>query len=66
VVAALSGSVLADVVLTALRLSAVVWSVALLIPMASIAIEVALVVILVVRIQAVMSLAATATLRFDL
>ena len=66
VVAALSGSVLADVVLTALRLSAVVWSVALLIPVASIAIEVALVVILVVRIQAVMSLAATATLRFDL
>ena len=66
VAAALGGSVLADIVLTALRLSAVAWSVALLIPAASLAIEVALVALLVVRIRAMMSLAAMATLRFDL
>ncbi|KJC44043.1 hypothetical protein UP09_16310 [Bradyrhizobium sp. LTSP885] len=64
--AALIGSVLADIVLTALRLSGVGWSTSHLIPIASVGIEVALVVVLVASVHAVTSLVATATLRFDL
>jgi hypothetical protein len=65
-VAALIGSVLADIVLTALRLSGVGWSISHLLPIASVGIEVALVVVLVARIHAVTSLVVTATLQFDL
>ncbi|WP_128971464.1 hypothetical protein [Bradyrhizobium tropiciagri] len=64
--AALIGSVLADIILTALRLSGVGWSTSHLIPIASVGIEVALVGALIARIHAVTSLVATATLRFDL
>jgi HAAS domain-containing protein len=65
-VAALMGSVLADIVLTALRLSGAGWSLSHLIPIASVAIEVALVAVVIASIHAVTSLVATATLRFDL
>ncbi|QOZ30497.1 hypothetical protein [Bradyrhizobium sp. CCBAU 53421] len=65
-VAALTGSVLADIVLTTLRLSEAGWSISHWIPIASIGIEVALVAVLVASIHAVTSLVATARLRFDL